>query len=125
MTCPTCSKPDGTGCTVQGCSYRFMHADPSGERRVMNDPDCDCCHGAGEFFAHADDCYNDNCGLAGGFDDCQGQVIQCDCRQAPDTQARTLIAFTLQAIGYDGKTAPFTDRADQVEVILKSWKEKE
>ena len=44
-------------------------------------PDADCleCGDSGEVFAHADDCRDDNCALAGGIDDCDGQVVFCSC----------------------------------------------
>lgn len=38
---------------------------------------CPECGGHGETFTHADDCYSDSCALAGGMDDCLGQVVSC------------------------------------------------
>lgn len=38
---------------------------------------CDNCGGAGDVFGHSADCYNDNCCLAGGIDDCNGLVEEC------------------------------------------------
>jgi len=38
---------------------------------------CAYCGGYGEIFGHAPDCYNDDCALACGIDDCLGQVDPC------------------------------------------------
>lgn len=38
---------------------------------------CPYCGGYGEIFGHAPDCDNDDCVLAGGIDDCLGQVDEC------------------------------------------------
>jgi hypothetical protein len=39
--------------------------------------DCDACGGNGELFSHAADCKSDFCALAGGIDDCDGEVEPC------------------------------------------------
>lgn len=44
-----------------------------------HDGACTNCGGVGETFAHAPDCDNDNCALAGGIDDCNGHVEPCHC----------------------------------------------
>lgn len=50
---------------------------------MSNEPDdlsaCPDCGGYGEYYGHADDCDNDDCALAGGMDDCNGQVFPCHC----------------------------------------------
>lgn len=42
-------------------------------------PACDTCGGSGELFEHSSGCNNDFCALAGGIDDCDGQVATCHC----------------------------------------------
>jgi hypothetical protein len=44
------------------------------------DPECPHCGGVGERFWHTDNCRNDDCALAGGLYDCDGQVEECPCR---------------------------------------------
>lgn len=39
--------------------------------------ECETCHGQGEIYTHTEDCRSDWCALAGGMDDCLGQVIEC------------------------------------------------
>jgi hypothetical protein len=43
------------------------------------DPDCEHCQGNREYYWHSEDCTNDLCSLAGGYDDCQGRMIVCGC----------------------------------------------
>lgn len=50
-------------------------------------PTCPDCGGNGERFDHAAGCDNDNCCLAGGIDDCDGQVTPCHCR--PEVEAES------------------------------------
>jgi hypothetical protein len=38
---------------------------------------CSDCGGYGEYFGHSPDCAEDSCALAGGVDDCDGQVFVC------------------------------------------------
>jgi hypothetical protein len=40
---------------------------------------CDTCGGYGEVYGHSDDCESDLCALAGGMDDCNGQIVTCHC----------------------------------------------
>lgn len=46
--------------------------------RIPN-PDCEHCHGEGDFPTHSIDCENDLCVMAAGPHDCAGQVLECDC----------------------------------------------
>ena len=41
---------------------------------------CEHCGGYGATFGHAPDCDYDLCALAGGIDDCDGQLEPCECR---------------------------------------------
>lgn len=41
---------------------------------------CRDCGGAGEIYQHASNCTNDLCGLAGGMNDCWGEVVPCGCK---------------------------------------------
>jgi hypothetical protein len=43
------------------------------------DPDCPMCYGTGEYFWHTPNCESDFCVLAGGVDDCDGEVVECNC----------------------------------------------
>ena len=45
----------------------------------LPNPDCEYCMGEGAYYGHSHDCDNDGCVLAGGFYDCRGQMIKCDC----------------------------------------------
>lgn len=56
-----------------------------GRKGPQPDPDCELCGGYGEYFTHADDCWSDDCVLALGIDDCDGQVVECPCLQNKDT----------------------------------------
>ncbi len=47
--------------------------------KKLPDPDCEYCLGEGEFYWHSDDCANDDCALAGGYGDCEGQMGECSC----------------------------------------------
>ena len=44
---------------------------------------CSDCGGYGEYFGHSRDCTEDNCALAGGVDDCDGQIFTCLFCEAP------------------------------------------
>ena len=46
------------------------------------EPACPDCNGAGEVFAHADDCHDDLCALNGDMHSCAGRVEPCGCRAA-------------------------------------------
>ncbi|WP_303763854.1 hypothetical protein [Sphingobium yanoikuyae] len=65
---------------------------------------CPECGGSGEIFSHADDCWSDDCALALGIDDCDGQVLPCSCAEPP--------LPTLQRLGQEfdaGETEPVAD----------------
>lgn len=68
-----------------------------------NDRSCDHCGGFGEIFSHHPDCSNDDCVLACGIDDCDGQVTACFCRER----------FT------DAALAALPSLLDQIEVLTK------
>jgi hypothetical protein len=38
---------------------------------------CPECGGFGTVLAHASDCHDDFCALVGGYNDCQGRVMDC------------------------------------------------
>ena len=48
------------------------------------DPDCEYCGGSGERYWHTEDCRSDFCALAGGIEDCLGQVGPCPCGEVSD-----------------------------------------
>jgi chromosome segregation ATPase len=39
--------------------------------------ECEVCFEQGEIYTHTDDCRSDWCALAGGMDDCVGQLVEC------------------------------------------------
>lgn len=45
----------------------------------LPNPDCEYCYGEGEYYWHSGDCENNLCCLAGGYEDCNGKMIDCDC----------------------------------------------
>jgi hypothetical protein len=45
-----------------------------------HDPNCPYCYGRGQYYTHSSDCDDDLCNLSGGYHDCVGQVVECDCR---------------------------------------------
>ncbi len=47
--------------------------------KKLPNPDCEHCLGEGEYYWHNSYCLNDDCVLAGGYDDCNGQIIDCNC----------------------------------------------
>lgn len=49
------------------------------ESAEQRDPNCDACHGDGEYFGHTADCNDDLCALNGDQYSCAGQVMQCGC----------------------------------------------
>lgn len=60
---------------------REVIAMPEGvEKEAGEREPCADCGGYGEWFGHAPDCDNDLCALAGGYDDCRGQVVTCHCQ---------------------------------------------
>ncbi len=56
------------------CSQCFLDAFSE-----LPDPDCETCLGQGEYYTHSDECDDDLCALAGGYHDCKGKVVGCDC----------------------------------------------
>jgi hypothetical protein len=56
------------------CAVCFLKA----FTRLPN-PDCPYCSGTGECYTHSPDCNDDLCALAGGYHDCGGVVVDCDC----------------------------------------------
>jgi hypothetical protein len=71
----------GCGCIWRPCDQPTdgVHAiGTRGKSDTWPEP-CPDCGGHGERFDHARDCDNDHCALAGGVDDCAGQVVQCHC----------------------------------------------
>lgn len=52
------------------------------------DPECPWCGGSGERFFHTEGCESDFCALAGGIDDCPGQVEECPCALVIPTPPR-------------------------------------
>lgn len=47
--------------------------------KMLPNPDCEYCLGQGEYYWHSGGCTNDLCALAAGYDDCEGQMIDCSC----------------------------------------------
>ncbi len=56
---------------------------PVPEHSPWPDPDCPDCYGAGEFYTHSPDCRERFCALAGGYHDCDGEVVTCGCNAEP------------------------------------------
>ena len=87
MNKPNCVKCNRTvyvttkGVVGKLCERCFLDA----LSRLPN-PDCEYCLGQGEYYWHSEDCDNDLCVLAGGYDDCIGQMIDCDCSIFDDTK---------------------------------------
>lgn len=52
-------------------------------QQAAPDPSCPHCEGNGEWFGHADDCYDDLCALNGDHHSCGGQVFTCSCVMKP------------------------------------------
>lgn len=48
---------------------------------AMPDPECPYCGGTGERLWHAPGRDYDDCALAGGIDDCNGQLEECPCER--------------------------------------------
>lgn len=73
------------------CNKRTVYVAPNGKPgklcarcllKAFSDlpnPDCEVCLGQGEYYFHSDDCDDDLCALAGGYHDCTGKVVDCDC----------------------------------------------
>jgi len=51
--------------------------------RSRPNPDCEDCFGSGESFGHSAGCRSRICVLAGGIEDCDGQVYSCPCWDNP------------------------------------------
>lgn len=63
------------------CSQCFLAAFSE-----LPNPDCECCMGEGEYYTHSDDCEDDLCALAGGYHDCSGKVVDCNCSIIDDKE---------------------------------------
>jgi hypothetical protein len=62
------------------------------EHNPQHNPDCDYCHGAGEYQTHLSSCQSEHCALAAGYDDCAGRMERCDC-VLPGTAISLVVAF--------------------------------
>lgn len=47
------------------------------------DQNCPTCGGVGEYYTHTSDCEDRFCALAGGYHDCPGEVVECECVTGP------------------------------------------
>lgn len=56
------------------CSQCFLTA-----LSELPNPDCEHCLGEGEYYWHSENCDNDLCSLAGGYNDCAGRIVDCNC----------------------------------------------
>lgn len=63
------------------------------EHRPEPNPDCEDCHGGGEFMGHAAGCDDHLCALAGGYDDCAGRMVKCDCLDPKAPVIGLVVAF--------------------------------
>lgn len=52
------------------------------KERAMSEtanPDCETCHGEGEYYGHSGECNDDMCALNGDFFSCHGEILPCGC----------------------------------------------
>ena len=49
------------------------------EARRLPDPGCEYCGGVGHRLGHSENCRDDNCVMARGVGDCNGEAGPCDC----------------------------------------------
>lgn len=42
-------------------------------------PECNYCLGTGQYLWHTENCANEHCALAAGYEDCEGEMVDCDC----------------------------------------------
>ena len=73
------------------CNHNPVHIMPGGKAGKLcaqcfliafseiPNPDCETCGGQGEYLTHSYECEDDLCALAGGYHDCTGMVVDCDC----------------------------------------------
>lgn len=78
-----------------------QHLRPNGR-----DPNCEACHGDGEYLGHSPNCDDDLCALNGDMYSCVGEVVQCDCTPAPTGELSAGVDLDGNIVEYRRVPAP-------------------
>jgi hypothetical protein len=79
MICKRCGSTLDADAPILKKIRGFCVACIIGAVESMPYPECEYCHGEGEYYRHSQDCDSDLCALAGGYEDCAGEIVKCDC----------------------------------------------
>ena len=79
MKCVKCNERQAVGRNINRRLHKYCTYCITVAIAKLPNPDCHYCYGNGDYYWHSDDCHNDDCVLAGGYDDCNGKMISCDC----------------------------------------------